>query len=232
MTSNKFSKDDIIAFECGKFADEYFFRKSRQKDHFKRIPYDNSIENRKLQKEYGVDLYIESDGLSCFIDEKAKVNGYVNKAPLRNSVEIMSHDKEGWFIDPKKKTNKYAFICISCDSSVTTEYDILSSNITDMLYIIVDKEELKEYLLKENGLSISKLIEDARMKLNYNKPCIYIHEGHFLTCKKEWSSRPVNFAFNMEECLNLSKTIIIHITRDGFKKISKKEVISIWKNCK
>lgn len=228
MTNNIFRKDDLIATECAKFIDEYFWGKT--KFDFKRIPYDNDRKHRQMQKDFGIDFVLKCKDTNCYIDEKAKVNGYINKAPLRNSVEILSHFKDGWFIDSKKQTDKYAFICISCDNSVQSEYDVRCENITEMLYILVDRKELTEYFCNGNGIDVDTLRTDAWNLLKHDSRTNY-SKGR-LTCTRRWESKPVNLAFDMVECLELSKTKIFHITKEKYEKMSLKQVILKWKNCK
>ncbi len=220
MTNNKFKLDNRLAEQIGRFIDENFLIHQK---NWKRIPFDTE-ENRALQKK-GVDLIWHGHN----IDEKAKVNGFLNKSVTKNSVEIFQYNKDGWFISNSSITNNYAFECVSCDNTIATEEDLgkegASNHITAVNYVLISRNRLKEMVESQTQATMVQIIEKARQFMEQsdkNYLDCFVNPDFYLTAKRKWNSLPINLTVPMHYIIRQSK--VVHIEKGSFRIMEGDEV--------
>lgn len=162
---------------------------------------------------------------NTIIDEKVKYNNCLNQTIDCPSVEILTKNRygaymDGWFIKDNQITDKYMFVSIGTDE---TDYDKINFNtINDLTVLFFDKKELTDYIQQE--LPLSTLVEDAESlrdtSNDYGKSRKhYLHHKFWLTYSPNLKEQPVNLVLPRATYKSLSKSSELIITKQTIKRI-------------
>lgn len=153
---------------CAAYADRYLFSRLHYMEE--RIT-GRDAASVQLQKTGG-DLVLRNAGgkVIAVIDEKAKVRGHLNDVITFPSFEIVrrpapgTHHTPGWFAHPVSCTTHYAMISVATDRQVEKghEHELSEGDITCMVYALVSKKELTDWVKRETFKSIREIEDDAR----------------------------------------------------------------------
>jgi len=170
---DKRKHDNHIEAICAAYVDKNFFDKLPTMT-YQRLNGNN--EETKKRQLNGEDVLLLKDGkVLNRIDEKAKVQGgMLNKVIGYPCFEILCKNKyltghfESWFVSPSNTTTHYALISIGSRKAVTPghEYELQEGDITRMVYGLISRDRLHDWIEMQTGKSIKQITEDAWELLN------------------------------------------------------------------
>ena len=201
MAYNTFRAKDMEAErELSKFLDKYLYTK----EIFSKADRTDDVDLQMA----GSDIIVSIPSLgieNAVVDEKASIY-YINKDLRTFVLEISFLNKgynlnEGWFIDDSLSTEYYLMQWIK--ANVDDPWKVKESNITEIECVLVSKQVLKEYFIKEgydkaNLLTIAQQLRDSNRKMiaPAGKPYRFFYTPTL-------AEKPVNILLDKEEYIRL-----------------------------
>lgn len=166
---DKRNKDVHCEEMCASYVDDNWFSKMPDKLTYERVRVvDDETKARQIQGE-DVVVTINTSGKTMVIDEKAKLYGMVNRVLNYPSFEVICKNQygtdffESWFVSDSQTNTHYAMISIGADHEVPKgdEYTLDESQITCMVYGLIDRAKLHDWVESKTGKTIDEITKDA-----------------------------------------------------------------------